>query len=235
MADAVVSEAIRLYKGAGRLFKETKQLSKYAVRELRAEKKYELNEERHKVWIETAAGNADEMRRLLEKVIELGEESETLRRHRVYALAHRNLGLFFSRRFKSAAGPFPSNLEAAAEHLNAALSLGVRKDKKVCRTLGAAYYQSGRFREAAELLQESIAFDERDEVVRYHLCLTYLALHEQDKAREEYERLKLNPSSALYHLALMLEPVLQRPPKPVDEAEQAELHRFIKNCRRIKE
>jgi hypothetical protein len=33
----------------------------------------------------------------------------------------------------------------------------------------------------------------------------------------------------------MLEPVLSRPPKPVDEAEQQELHRFIKNFRRIKE
>jgi hypothetical protein len=60
-------------------------------------------------------------------------------------------------------------------------------------------------------------------------------LNEEDRAREQYEVLRRNPSGALYQLALMLEPRLQRPPKPVDEAEQEALRRFIKDFRQIKD
>lgn len=235
MTNNTILEAIRLYREAGRLFLENKRISREAIGHFGEQKTEAQKGEPASAWLETASRNATEMRGLLEQIIALGEEDEALRRHRVYALAHRNLGLFFSRRFKPFHEPFPSYLEEVARHLNTALSLGVKKDRKVARTLGAAYYQSGKFREAVEPLKESIEADPKDEVARYHLCLTYISLHERGKAQEQYEALKQNVSGPYYHLAKMLEPVMESPLKPVDEAEQEELRRKIKGFRRIRE
>jgi Flp pilus assembly protein TadD len=126
-------------------------------------------------------------------------------------------------------------LKEATEHLNTAISLGVDRDRKVSRTLGAAYYQSGNFREAVEPLRESIEANPKDDVARYHLCLTYIALREREKAREQFEALKENRSGVNYHLAKILKPMMQRQAKQVDEAEGEELKRFIEGFRRIKE
>lgn len=236
MINDTVSEAIRLYREAGRLFFENRQISKEAMRRFFPEQGTEEQAgEPASSWLEAASRNASDMQRMLERIIALGEDDEALRHHQVYALAHRNLGLYFSRRFKPFHEPFPSYLDEAARHLNTALSLGVKKDRKVARTLGAAYYQSGKLREAVEPLKESIEADPKDEVARYHLCLTYIGLHEREKAREQYEALKLNPTSAHYHLAKMLEPVMEGHRKPIDEAEQEELKRKIEGFRRIRE
>lgn len=193
------------------------------------------HDERTSSWVEKASHNASEMRRLLEQIIALGEEDERLRRHKVFALAHRNLGLFGPRQFKAFNEPFPTYLAEVARHLNTALSLGVERDGKVTRTLGAAYYQSGQLKEAVEPLKESIEANPKDEVARYQLCLTYLGLHEREKAREQYEVLKQNPSSPTYHLAKILEPMMEGKRMPVSEAEQEELRRKIEGFRRVRE
>ncbi len=183
-------------------------------------------------WLEKAAQNSAEMQRRLERVIELGETDEALRRHKVYALAHRNLGLYCSRRFKPFHTPFPGYMEETARLLNTALSLGAQKDRVVTRRLGAAYYQAGKFKEAVEPLRESIELDESDEVARYHLCLTYIALREHEHAREQFEALRRDPSSPYLHLARMLEPLLAKPAKRVNEAEQDEMRRAVEGHRR---
>lgn len=236
MSNDTISEAIRLYREAGRLFRENKRIAKEAASNFQqqaVESKHKSKQARS--WTETAAEHASEMGRLLERIIAMGEEHEELREHRVYALAHRNLGLYFSRRFKSFREPFPGYLGAATVHLNTALRLGVKRDRKISRTLGAAYYQSGKFREAVEPLKESIEANPKDGTARYHLCLTYLTLREREKAREQYEALKQNPESPDYHLAKMLEPMMESKRKPVDEAEQEELMRKLEDFRRISE
>lgn len=234
MDNDTIREAMELYREAGRLFRENKRITKEALGQLYGQEA-EAQDERTSLCMEKASHNASEMRRLLERIIALGEEDESVRRHKAYALAHRNLGLFGPRKFKSFDEPFPSYLAEVARHLNTALSLGVKRDRKVARALGAAYYQSGRFSEAVEPLKESIEADPKDEVARYQLCLTYLGLHERDKAREQYEALKQNPSSPTYHLAKMLEPMMEGKAAPIDEAEQEELRRKIKGFRRMRE
>jgi tetratricopeptide (TPR) repeat protein len=236
MSNDTISEAIRIYREAGRFFLENKRIAKEATSHFQ-EQAIEAQEEseRTRSWIETAAENASEMRRLLERIIAMGEEDEMLRDHEVYALAHRNLGLYFSRRFKPFREPFPEYLETVAAHLNTALRLGVKRDRKVSRTLGAAYYQSGKFKEAVEPLKESIEANPKDGTARYHLCLIYLSLREREKAREQFEALKQNPSSPDYHLVKMLEPMMESKRKPVDEAEQEELMRKLADFRRIRE
>lgn len=235
MTNNTILEAIRLYREAGRLFLENRQISKEAIGHFREQGAEEQPGERRRSWLETASSNASEMQRMLERIIALGTEDETLRQHRVYALAHRNLGLYFPRRFKAFHEPFPSYFDEVARHLNIALSLGLKKDRKVARTLGAAYYQSGKLREAVEPLKESIEANPKDEVARYQLCLTYIGLNEREKALEQYETLKLNPTSHHYHLAKMLEPMMQSRKRPIDEAEQEELKRMIKGFRRARE
>lgn len=232
MSDNAINEAVRLYREAGRLFRENKRLASEALRG------FEGRDEQSApsvVWVETAAQNASEIGRLLERIIKLGERDEALREHKVYALAHRNLGLFFARRFKPFRAAFPSYLENVTAYLNKALSLGLERDRKVSRALGAAYYQSGKFREAVEPLRESIEADPDDSLARYQLCLTYLGLHEREKAREQFEALKRNPSSPDYHLAKMLEPMMEAKSKLVDESEREELKRELENFRRVGE
>jgi tetratricopeptide (TPR) repeat protein len=235
-SSSTVSEAIRLYTEAGRLFRENKRIAKSAAKRF-PEQTEEAKRDREPPgsWIDTAAGNASEIARLLKGIIALGEEDTELRRHHVYALAHRNLGLYFSRRFNSFQKPFPGYMEEAADHLNTALSLGIKRDGKVARTLGAAYFQSGRFREAVGPLKESIEANPKDGTARYQLCLTHLCLHEPERAREQYEALKQNPESPDYQLAKMLEPMMERQRKPLDEAEQQELRREVEKFRRIRE
>ncbi|HEY0320617.1 MAG TPA: hypothetical protein VGC66_06690 [Pyrinomonadaceae bacterium] len=236
MSNDTISEAILLYREAGRLFRENKKIAKEAAKNFQERAiEGQKDSEQTRSWMETATGNASEMQRLLERIIVLGEEHEELRKHRVYALAHRNLGLYFSRRFKPFHEPFPTYLDDVAAHLNTALSLGVKRDRQVSRTLGAAYYQSGKFLEAVEPLRESIEADPLDGTARYQLCLTYLSLHEREKALEQYEALKQNPESPDYQLVKMLEPMMERGRKPVDEAEQDELRRELENYRRIQE
>lgn len=227
-----ISEAIELYREAGLLFRENKMIAREATKNQQAEERLRQVGERRSSWIETAAQNAAEMRKLLERIITLGEESDELRRHKVYALAHRNLGLYFSRRFRAFHAPFPEYLDEVAEHLTKALRLGIKRDRKISRTLGAAYYQSGRFKEAVEPLRESIEQDPEDAMARYHLCLAYLSLQEREKARAEYEALKLHPSSADYHLAKMLEPMMESKKMPLDEREREELKRELEGFRR---
>lgn len=229
MGEDLIRQAIEHYREAGRLYRETKNLTREATRRL-------LHTElppptAQTPWFERAAHNAAETFRLLERIIALGEESETLRRHRVYALAHRNLGLFLFRRFRPDQKWQPGYLNEAVEHLTTALHLGVRKDGKVCRSLGAAYYQSGKFREAVAPLRESIEFNERDEVARYHLCLSYLALHNRDAALEQYERLKESPSSTFYHLVKILEPMMKKPLDKLERIEPPERNRIIEQFR----
>jgi Tfp pilus assembly protein PilF len=103
----------------------------------------------------------------------------------------------------------------------------------VSRVLGAAYYQAGKYNEAVEPLKQCIEFDPQDEVARYQLCLTYIALHDKTAASEQFEALKQNPSSPNFHLAKMLAPVMERPMEKVNEAETSELRRLIENFRRI--
>jgi tetratricopeptide (TPR) repeat protein len=232
MSNDAITEAVQLYREAGRLFRENKRLTREAMSAFQAR---EGKSTPPSLWVENAAGNASEMERLLERIISLGDEDEALRRHSVYALAHRNLGLFFSRRFKSFSESYPGYLEDVAAHLNTALKLGVKRDRKLARTMGAAYYQTGKLREAVEPLKESIEANPNDSVARYQLCLTYLGLHEREKAREQFEALKQNPSSADYQLVKMLEPMMERKGQPVDEAEREELMRELDNFRRIHE
>lgn len=231
MAEDFIRQAIEHYREAGRLYRETRRLTREATRRQLNAKLPPLPAET-KPWIEAAAHNAAETFRLLEKIIALGEQSEALRRHKVYALAHRNLGLFLFRRFRPDQTGVPGYLNEAVEHLTTALRLGVRKDGKVCRALGAAYYQSGKFSEAVEPLKESIEFDEKDEVARYHLCLSYLALHNREGAREQYERLKESPSSAYYHLVKILEPMMKKPLERLERIEPPERNRIIEQFRR---
>ncbi len=91
------------------------------------------------------------------------------------------------------------------------------------------------YREAVEPLKETIEADPKDDLARYQLCLTYLGLHEREKAREQFEALKRNPSSPDYQLAQMLEPMMEAQSKPVDEAESEELKRELENFRRASE
>lgn len=232
MAKDIIKQAIELYNEAGRLFRETRQLSKSAIKHY--QQADEPSREVMKTWLETATRNAAKMQRLLEEIIILGKSSEIVRQHKVYALAHRNLGLFASRRFKPFKEAYPTYLNEAVEHLNTALNLGLEKDKKIVRRLGAAYYQSGKLKEAVEPLKESIEYDPQDEIARYQLCLTYLGLQDKEGAREQYEALKQNPESPHYHLARMLEPMMERKATQSDEAEREELKRFVEGFRRIK-
>jgi tetratricopeptide (TPR) repeat protein len=232
MSNDAIDEAVQLYRDAGRLFSENKRLAREAMHGLR---EAEEQGSTAVVWIETAMKNASEIERLLERIIALGKEDEALRQHRVYALAHRNLGLFFARRFKHFRAPFPGYLENVTAYLNKALSLGLERDRKMTRVLGAAYYQTGKFREAVEPLKESIEADPNDDMARYQLCLTYLGLHEREKAREQFEALKRNPSSPDYQLAKILEPMMEARSKPVDETEREELKRELENFRRLSE
>jgi tetratricopeptide (TPR) repeat protein len=229
MSSESIGEALRLYREAGQLFRESRRLTRRAWQSYRQGRPFA---EAGWGWLDQAAQNSAGMQRHLERIIELGETDESLRRHKVYALAHRNLGLYCSRHFKPFRTPFPTYMEETAQLLTTALSLGARKDRLVTRRLGAAYYQAGKFKEAVEPLRESVALDERDEVARYHLCLTYLALHERERAREQFEALGRNPASPHYHLVRMLEPLLARPAKQVDEAEQEEMRRAIEGFRR---
>jgi|ERR1041385_1371007 tetratricopeptide (TPR) repeat protein len=229
MSADVIGEALRLYREAGQLFRESRQLARRAWQAYRQGRTFA---EAGQGWLEQAAQNSDDIQRRLERIIELGKTDEALRRHKVYALAHRNLGLYISRHFKPFRTPFPTYMEETARLLNAALRLGAQKDRQVTRRLGAAYYQSGKFKEAVEPLRESIALDERDEVARYQLCLTYLALRERESAREQFEALRRNPASSYFHLARMLEPLMARPTKQVDEAEQDEMRRAVEGFRR---
>lgn len=224
-----IAEAIELYREAGRLFRENRRIAREAALNQQSE------ETLRGAWIDTAADNASSMRKLLERIIALGEESAELRRHRVYALAHRNLGLYSSRRFRAFHAPFPEYLDEVAQHLTKALSLGVKRDRKVARTLGAAYYQSGRFKEAVEPLLESIEQAPEDATARYHLCLTYLSLQEREKAREQYEALRRQSSGPDYHLARMLEPMMESKKQPLDDTEREKLKRELERFRRAGE
>jgi tetratricopeptide (TPR) repeat protein len=233
MSNDTITEAVGLYRQAGRLFRENKRLAEEAMSALL--KPEEKGSAPSGFRVETAARNASEMQGLLERIIALGEADEALRRHSVYALAHRNLGLFFSRQFKPFRESYPGYLEGVAEHLNTALSLGVKRDRKVARTLGAVYYQTGKLREAVEPLKESIAANPKDSAARYQLCLTYLGLHEREQAREQFEALKQNPSDPEYHLAKMLEPMMEGKHQPIDESEREEIRRELENFRRLRE
>ena len=236
MTKDFISDAIQLYKEAGHLFRENKRIAEEAVihfreRAAQMQKTSDLTGS----WVETASRNASEIGRRLEQIIALGEEHSEVREHKVYALAHRNLGLYIARRFEPFHEPFPTYLDEVARHLNTALSLGLKRDRKIARTLGAAYYQSGKFKEAVEPLKESIESNPKDGVARYQLCLTYLCLHKRQKAREQYDVLKQNPSGPNYHLVKILEPMMERSVKQVDEAEQEELKRKLKNFRRARQ
>lgn len=214
---------------------ENRLIAKEALRRFRAESIDTPEDKNRVLWVETAARNSSEMRRLLENIVSLGEESEELRRHKVYALAHRNLGLYFPRSVRTFHGPFPAYLEESVGYLKTALRLGLERDRKVTRRLGAAYYQSGNFREAVEPLKQSVEADPNDDVARYHLCLTYLSLHETEKAKEQYEALRLRPGSINYHLAKMLEPMMYRTARQLSDAERDELEEMLKSYRRVKE
>jgi tetratricopeptide (TPR) repeat protein len=229
MSADVIGEALRLYREAGQSFRESRQLARRAWQAYRQGRPFA---EAGQGWPEQAAQHSADIQRRLERIIELGETDEALRRHKVYALAHRNLGLYSSRHFKPFSTPFPTYMEETAQLLNAALSLGAQKDRQMTRRLGAAYYQAGKFKEAVEPLRESIALDEKDEVARYQLCLTYLALRERERAREQFEALRQNPASPHYHLVRMLEPLMAKPAKQVDEAEQDEMKRAVEGFRR---
>jgi tetratricopeptide (TPR) repeat protein len=226
MSADIINEAIRLYNEAGRLFRESQQRVRQAW-----QAHYQGQAAGLKGWADIAAQNSAAIQHNLERIIALGATNEQLRQHKVYALAHRNLGLYSARRFKPFHTVFPTYMEEAAKHLTTALRLGAEKDKLVTRRLGAAYFQAGKYKEAVEPLREAIALNEQDEVARYHLCLAYLALHDLEQARAQYEALQQNPANPHYHLVQMLEPMLARPMTQVDEAEREEMKDAIKNCR----
>lgn len=210
MTNNAIAEAIRLYKEARQFHTRTKAAR--ATKPIGA-------------WLEIAEDNRSKALDLLERVIALGENDEALRRHEVYRLAHRNLGLLRADRLapvrigqRAAGGGVaayalpsqhlfgqPHSNEQAITHLTTALNLGLEKDGAVCRTLGIAYCGLGRFEEAVEVLREAVDFNEQDAKARSWLCMAYLSLGKRDTAREEYGILQQSAPS----LAKRLEPVIE--------------------------
>jgi tetratricopeptide (TPR) repeat protein len=233
MTNQIIETAIALYKEARQFHRQAGELTREVARAVSGNPAGD-----HREAIKEAATKSVGTVQRLEQIIALGEDNETLRQHRVYALAHRNLGLLW-RASGTSKKRLPGHLyESVIAHLTTALDLGAERDAAVCRTLGTAYFHAGRHRQAAELLLEAVELNERDVVTRVNLCLSYLALGERERAQEQYRMMQsLRPSrNQRYRLfAPMLEQQLARPDAPKDEAEQEELRRFIAGFRRLKE
>lgn len=232
MANDEVKLAVELYERAGLLFKENRNVARWratALKEPNTETKLEIEKE---PWLNRAAHNAAEIRRLLEKVVDLGEKNDAVRNHKVFALAHRNLGIYYFRQFRAFDAPYPSFFNEAASHLTTALALGIVRDRKLIRTLGAAYYQLGRFQDAVKPLTESLELDAKDAIARYHLCLTYLALRDRDAAAEQFEALKKNGVGPNNHFIKLLEPMIKNPRQKVGRLDDRELRRLLPRFQR---
>jgi tetratricopeptide (TPR) repeat protein len=224
--------AVELYEQAGLLFTKNRDAARRRAKAMMkpsSETKMEIEKE---PWIDNATHNAAEIRRLLEKVIDLGEQNDAVRNHKVFALAHRNLGLYYFRQFRALDPPFPSSFNEAASHLTTALGLGIERDRKLVRTLGAAYYHLGRFQDAVKPLSESLELDAKDAVARYHLCLTYLALRDRDAAAEQFEALKTNGVGRNDHFIKLLEPMIKNPRQKVGRLDDEVLKRLLLRFRR---
>jgi tetratricopeptide (TPR) repeat protein len=232
MANDDVKQAVELYEKAGLLFKENREIVRWgaqARKEPGAETEVGIENE---PWLDRAANNAAEIRRLLEKIVELGENNDAVRNQKVFAFAHRNLGVYYFRRFPALDAPFPANFNEAASHLTTALALGIVRDRKLVRTLGVAYYQMGRFQDAVKPLTESLELDAKDAIARYHLCLTYLALRDRDAAVEQFDALKENGVGPNNHFIKLLEPKIENPKQKVGRLDDEELKRLLPRFRR---
>ena len=164
---------------------------------------------------------------LLEKIITLGQTSEALRRHQVYALAHRYLGLLRRSFYSPNKAQQKRYHQEVVDHLTAALHLGLGKDAAICHALGAAYLYLGEHAEAAQYLEEALTFHEGNVHARYLLSYSYLALHDRERARQQYEALRQRAP----HLVERLEHNFNRPEKEEDEVERQELLRSIEEFR----
>lgn len=150
MSDNAINEAVQLYR-------EARQLRQQAMKP-----------------IGFTASTLDSRARsnmraftLLEKIITLGQGSEALRRHQVYALAHRYLGLLRRSYYSPNQARQKRYHEEVIDHLTAAFNLGLGKDAAVCHALGAAYLYLGQHTEAARYLEEALTFNDRDVHARY--------------------------------------------------------------------
>jgi tetratricopeptide (TPR) repeat protein len=205
MSDQAIYEAVHLYKGA-RLLRQ------------RASKPIELTASA----LDFRARCNMEAFTLLEKIVTLGKKSEEVRTHRVFALAHRHLGLLRGSYYSPDLAKQKMYHEEVIDHLITALDSGLKKDAKICRALGVAYFYLGNHAAAVQLLEEALTFNDKDVRARYLLSYSYVALHDRVGARQQCEELRKTAP----HLADQLEHKFSELRKHCAETEQ-ELLRFI--------